>query len=170
MGMFVICKARGAPFVCICAFVCGRREVCPGLRVWWFTYHNVGLKHCALLALVLTGRLGGKLSLWGLSLPTQDCRWPMVSTTDSRHPHSALDNTTSFEQQGGLAFRKIILQLEVEDLMPASCICPAEMYLKKYGILANTRALFCCCPSPLTLMRCAKRVLPQKINKVSYYI
>lgn len=89
--------------------------------------------------------------------------------TASTHTESALDNTTSFEQQGGLVFREIILQLE--DWFNLSCQ-QASVLLKctwKNIESLPTRGS-CSVADPHLWPWWDVQVLPQKINKVSHHI
>lgn len=85
---------------CMHARVCGLRRqrfVLSGLSL----VVNLQRLQPTCYPVVLIGKLGGALSLQGLSLPTQDCRWPRCQPqTCITHTESALDNTTSLWAAG----------------------------------------------------------------------
>lgn len=149
---FVVCKARGGHF--FCAYVC----LCVGgERFVWFSviYHNVGLQHCALQALIVTGRLG---SLWVLLLSTRGFRRPLMWTTDIKHPRriSARQHKLLWPAGWGHVGRDHpSAGVLIQPLMPPS-ICPVEMEKQLLQTLT----------SDLDEM-CKKGFLTQKINEVS---
>lgn len=79
-------------------------------------------------------------SLQGLSLPAQDCRWPLMSTTDMHHPHrvsARQHNLPLSSRVGSCAWDDVPWARElVQHLLPES-ICPAEIYSRKHGLPAN---------------------------------
>lgn len=91
------------------------------------------------------------MCVWGLSLPTCNCGWPWCLTQTSSigaRQHNLFWAAGWVRVQRDCPSAAGLIQPPV----PAS-ICPVEMHLKKHWILANMREMFCCWPSPLTLMR-----------------